>query len=62
MFVSTHALPHSICPATEQPQTPALQAAPAGQALQPPQWSASPPVVATQAPSEHCVSPVPQLV
>jgi hypothetical protein len=62
VIVSTQALPHSIWPATAQAQTPALHAAPAGQALQPPQWRASPPVVGTQAPSEHCVSPVPQLV
>jgi hypothetical protein len=62
VIVSTQAFEQSICPATEQPQLPALQTAPAGQALQPPQWSASPPVVGTQAPSEHCVSPAPQLV
>jgi hypothetical protein len=37
VIVSTHAFEQSICPAIEQPQTPALQTAPAGQALQPPQ-------------------------
>jgi hypothetical protein len=62
VFVSTQALPHIIWPATAQVQTPALQVPPAGQALQPPQWRASPPAVGTQAPSEHCVSPAPQLV
>ena len=62
VIVSTHALPHSIWPATEQLQAPALQTAPAGQALQPPQLRALPPVGDTQAPSEHCVSPAPQLV
>ena len=39
-------------------QTPALQVDPAGHGLHPPQCVASPPVGETQAPSEHCVSPV----
>jgi hypothetical protein len=37
VIVSTQAFEQSIWPAIEQPQTPALQVAPAGQALQPPQ-------------------------
>ena len=62
VIVSTQAFEQSICPAIEQPHTPALQTAPAGQALQPPQWSASPPVVETHEPSEHIVSPAAQPV
>jgi hypothetical protein len=42
-------------------QTPALQVAPGGHGLQPPQWVVSPPLGGTQAPSAHCVSPVGQL-
>ena len=33
LITSTHALPHSICPAAEQPQTPPLHTDPAGHAL-----------------------------
>jgi hypothetical protein len=58
LVVSTQALPHSIWPATEQPQTPLLQAlAPAGQALQPPQCAIvlSPPFVTHAVP--HSIWP-----
>jgi hypothetical protein len=37
VITSTHAFEQSICPADEQPQTPALQTAPSGHALHPPQ-------------------------
>jgi hypothetical protein len=40
-----------------QLQTPALQVAPAGQGVHPPQCSAVPPVGSTHAPSVHCICP-----
>jgi hypothetical protein len=63
VFVSMQPDPHSICPATEQPHAPALQAAPVGQTIpQPPQLSGSFPFVATQDPPGHTVLPPVQLV
>jgi hypothetical protein len=54
---SMQALPQSICPEPEQPQTPALHTDPAGQALpHAPQFSALL-VTSTQAPFGHRVSP-----
>ena len=62
VFVSTQADPHSICPATEQPQAPALQTAPGAQAIpQPPQLSGSFPFVVTHDPLPHIVVPPVQL-
>jgi len=62
LLVSTQALPHSIRPATEQPQTPFLHAsAPLGQALQPPQWAIVPsPPSGMQAFPVHVIWPVGQ--
>src|SRR5262249_5207860 len=61
LATSTHAPPHNIWPAAEQPQLPPLQTEPAGHALpQSPQWSALFSVF-TQAPVPHMVSPPPQL-
>jgi len=61
LITSMHALPHNICPAAEQPQTPPLQTDPAGHALpHEPQWSALV-VTFTHAPFVQAVSPVPQL-
>jgi hypothetical protein len=59
VLTSVHWLPHNIWVASEQPQTPLLQAfAPVGQALQPPQWAIVPsPLVGTHAPPEHIVWP-----
>jgi hypothetical protein len=56
--MSTHIVgePHSIW-FWPQVQVPPLQVAPAGQGVQPPQWSAVPPVGDTHAPSVHCISP-----
>jgi hypothetical protein len=54
VVTSTHIAgePHIIwfCP---QAQAPPLQVAPAGQGVQPPQWSAVPAVGETHAPSVH---------
>jgi hypothetical protein len=59
MFVLTHALPHSISFAPEQPHAPLVQAvAPVGQALHPPQWAIVPsPLDGTHAPPEHMIWP-----
>jgi hypothetical protein len=55
---SMQAFPQSIWPEPEQPQAPALQTDPAGQALpHAPQFSALF-VTSTQAPFEHCISPL----
>jgi hypothetical protein len=61
--VFTHELPQSISFAPEQPQTPLLQElAPAGQALQPPQWAMVPsPLDGMHAPPEHMICPPGQL-
>jgi hypothetical protein len=62
VFVSMQPEPHSIWPATEHPQIPALQAAPTGQVVpQPPQLSGSFPFVTTHAPFEQVVVPAAQL-
>jgi len=62
VFVSTQAPLHSICPATEQPHAPALQAAPVPQAIpQPPQLSGSFTFVFTHAPMPHIVAGAVQL-
>jgi len=55
--VTTHPDAHSIWPAPEQPHWPALQAAPAGQAIpQAPQLRGSFPLVTMQVWSGHSVS------
>jgi hypothetical protein len=59
-IVSTHVFEHSICPAAEHPQVPALQTDPAGHAVpHAPQLSALF-IVSTHAPAEHSVSPTSQ--
>src|SRR5262245_52783081 len=50
--------PAPAVPVDPPEQTPALQVAPAGHGLQPPQCMASPVVAVTQEPSEHIVDPV----
>ena len=56
LFVSTHALPHSIWPAVGQTQLLFVHVAPAGQALQPPQRRGVPsPPGGMHAPSGHFV-------
>jgi len=61
LITSMHALPHSIWPAAEQPQTPPLHTDPAGHALpQAPQLSAFV-MTFTHAPPAHAVSSPAQL-